>query len=103
MLPAGLFGAHSKSFLVLSGVPTPRGFVGHGCLAFMDGYRMNESSCSGEMREPIERLRKMPPTSRLEACKQLDIPAGAALEAVSVYEPDGAKHSGGSKRVPAPI
>lgn len=45
MLPPGLFGAHSKNFLVFSGVPDPRGSIGHGCLYFMDdaqksrGYR----------------------------------------------------------------
>jgi hypothetical protein len=45
VLPPGLFGSHSKNFLVLSGVPDPRGNIGHGCLYFMDdaqksrGYR----------------------------------------------------------------
>jgi hypothetical protein len=34
MLPPGLFGAHSKNFLVLADVPAPRGNAGHGCLAF---------------------------------------------------------------------
>ncbi len=52
MLPPGMFGAHLKSFLVLAGVPEPRGNVGHGCLIFMDGYRSKDgAACRGVPRE----------------------------------------------------
>jgi hypothetical protein len=103
MLPAGLYGAQNKSFLVLSGVPTPRGNVGHGCLAFMDGFRMSEHGCRGDMRHLIDKLRQLPPANGLEACRMMNVPSGAALHAVSAYQPEGAKHSGNSARVAAPI
>jgi hypothetical protein len=104
MLPAGLHGAHSKKFLVLAGVPAPRGQPGHSCVAFMDGYRVgNEMICHGDERSAIERLRTLPAADALQGCRLLDVPADAAIEAVSAYEPDGAVHSGGSKRIPAPI
>jgi hypothetical protein len=45
MFPAALHGAHLKNFLVLSGVPAPRGDAGHGCVMFMDGFRMNGAHC----------------------------------------------------------
>jgi hypothetical protein len=45
MLPPGLLGAHALKFLVLPGVPSPRGDAGHSCVALMDGYRMNGTSC----------------------------------------------------------
>jgi hypothetical protein len=103
MLPAGLYGAHSKSFLVLAGVPQPRGNAGHGCLAFMDGFRTNDgATCHGEMREALQRLKDLPANAP-SACRVLDMPAEAAVEAVSIYEPKGAKHSGGSKRKPEPV
>ena len=52
MLPPGLFGGHLKNFLVLPGVPAPRGSAGHGCLIFMDGYRSNNGpNCSGVLKE----------------------------------------------------
>ena len=50
MLPPALFGAHLKNFLVLSGVPAPRGNPGHGCLMSMDGYRANGANCPGPGR-----------------------------------------------------
>jgi hypothetical protein len=103
MLPPGLYGAHNKSFMVLRGVPAPRGHVGHGCLAFMDGFRTNEMGCSGDMRRVIEKLGKLPPPERLEACRMMTVPPGATLHAVSAYEPDGAKHSGNRARVASPI
>ncbi|HZR74868.1 hypothetical protein [Bradyrhizobium sp.] len=45
MLPPGLFGAHSKNFLVLAGVPAPHGNVGHGCLFFVDDPRKDSGHC----------------------------------------------------------
>jgi len=52
MLPPELTGSHLKNFLVLPGVPMPRGNAGHGCLMFMDGYRTNDSSyCSSLLRQ----------------------------------------------------
>jgi hypothetical protein len=51
MLPPGLFGSHSKNFLVLPGVPAPRGNAGHGCVIFVDGYRSNDGpGCGGILR-----------------------------------------------------
>lgn len=104
MLPAGLHGAHSKKFLVLPGVPAPRGKPGHSCIAFMDGYRVgNEMVCHGDERGAVERLRTLPSAEAALGCRVLDVPPDAAIEAVSGYEPDGAVHSGGSKRIPAPV
>ena len=104
LLPAGLNGAHSKSFLVLAGVPQPRGNTGpHSCLALMDGFRTNDApTCHGDMREALQRLKDMPKEATT-ACRMLEVPADAAVEAVSIYEPKGAKHSGGSKRKPEPV
>jgi hypothetical protein len=104
MLPAGLNGAHSQKFLVLSGVPAPRGHPGHSCVVHMDGFRVsNAMLCHGEERSAVDLLKVLPPAESLAACRILDAPADAAFEAVSAYEPDGAQHSGGSKRVAAPI
>jgi hypothetical protein len=99
-LPSGL-AAYNKKFLVLPGVPSPRGHPGNSCIAYMDGFRVSdESLCFSEERETIRRLHALPSN---EACKLLDVPADAAVEAVSAYEPDGAIHSAGSKRLPVPI
>jgi hypothetical protein len=38
-----------------------------------------------------------------QACRLIDPPAGAWLEAVSSYEPEGAEHWFRSKRIPMPI
>lgn len=103
MLPPGLHGGHNKSFLVLGGVPAPRGNAGHGCLAFMDGFRMDAMGCSGNMRDAIEKLRKLPPQERTESCRMLTVPPDATLHAISAYQPEGASHSGGSARVASPI
>lgn len=51
MLPPGLFGAHSVTFLVLPGVPAPRGNAGHGCVIFEEGYRGDGPRCGGILRE----------------------------------------------------
>jgi hypothetical protein len=102
MLPAGLHGAHSKNFLVLSGVPAPRGNVGHGCLAFMDGFKAGDH-CYGEARDGIERLKKLPDANTALQCRLLVPPADVSVEAVSMYEPKGAKHSFDSIRVPSPV
>ena len=104
MLPAGLNGAHSQKFLVLSGVPAPRGHPGHSCIVYMDGFRVgNAMLCHGEERSAVDLLKSLPPPERVAACRILDAPADAAFEAVSVYQPDGARHSVGSKRVAAPV
>ena len=104
MFPAGLAGAASKSFLVLPGVPAPRGDPGHSCVASMDGFRVvNEMACLGDERTAIERLRKLAPDEALTACRLMDTPADSIVEAVSVYEPQGAVHSAGSKRTAVPI
>ncbi|MEA2877288.1 MAG: hypothetical protein QOF14_2484 [Hyphomicrobiales bacterium] len=103
-MPAGLHGAHSRKFLVLSGVPAPRGSPGHSCVARMDTFSAGDTMlCHGDEREAIERLGKLPPPEALADCRAVDVPADAAIEAVSAYEPASASHSFGSKRVPAPI
>lgn len=102
MLPAALHGAHLKNFLVLSGVPAPRGNVGHGCLAFMDGFRAQDRQCYGDAWGEIESLKKLS-ESNLAQCRLLDAPEGASVEAISIYEPKEAKHPNGSKRVPSPV
>jgi hypothetical protein len=101
-LPAGLHGAHLKNFLVLSGVPAPRGAVGHGCLAFMDGFRAEGRECYGDAWDGIQTLKKLS-EGNLGQCRLLDAPEGASMEAISIYQPKDAKHSFRSKRVPAPV
>jgi hypothetical protein len=51
VLPPGLFGGHSKRFLVLPGVAAPRGSPGHGCVIFFDGYRSDGPGCHGILRQ----------------------------------------------------
>ena len=102
MLPAGLNGAHSKNFLVLSGVPAPRGRVGHGCLAYMDGFKAEDRSCYGDAWDEIERLKKLPDANSVQ-CRLLTPAANVSVEAVSMYEPKGAKHSFASTREPSPV
>ncbi len=106
MPSGGLAGAHSKSFLVLPGVAAPRGKKGHGCLAFMDGFRINDHlgdrmACYGDDREAIERLKKMPDADAAKSCRLLDPPPGTAIEAVSIYQPEAAKAA--RKRAPQPV
>jgi hypothetical protein len=102
MLPAGLNGAHLKNFLVLPGVPAPRGSVGHGCLAFMDGFKAEDRSCYGDAWESIERLKKLPDANTAQ-CRLLVPSANAGIEAVTIYEPKKAKHSFRSTRVASPV
>ena len=102
MLPAGLNGAHLKNFLVLPGVPAPRGIVGHGCLAFMDGFKAEDRSCYGDAWDSIERLKKLPDANTAQ-CRLLVPSADASIEAVAMYEPKKAKRSFGSTRVPSPV
>ena len=101
-LPAGLYGAHLKNFLVMPGVPAPRGSVGHGCLAFMDGFKAEDRSCYGEAWESIEHLKKLP-DANTAPCRVAVPSAEASIEAVSMYEPKKAKHSFASARVVVPV
>jgi hypothetical protein len=106
MPSGGLAGAHSKNFLVLPGVAAPRGKKGHGCLAFMDGFRINDSlgdrmACYGDDREAIERLNKMPDAEAAKSCRLLDPPPGTAIEAVSIHQPEAAKSA--RSRTPQPV
>jgi hypothetical protein len=103
MLPAGLYGAHLKNFLVLSGVPAPRGSVGHGCLAFMDGFKAIDRACYGEAWDGIESLKKLPDANKAMQCRMLTPPAEVSVEAVSIYQPKAARHSANSIRVPSPV
>ena len=103
MLPPGLHGGHLTNFLVMPGVPAPRGNIGHGCLAFMDGFRAYDQPCFGDAWEGMETLKKLPDANATAACRLLDPPADASVEAVSIYQPKGAKHSGNSTRVPSPV
>jgi hypothetical protein len=100
MLPPGLHGGHLKNFLVLHDVPTPRGNAGHGCLAFVDGFRLD---CPGGKSDLIEKLHKLPPPERLEACRALPVPPGATLEAVATNEPAGHSAVGAGELFPSPI
>jgi hypothetical protein len=106
MPSGGLAGAHSKNFLVLPGVAAPRGKKGHGCLAFMDGFRINDTlgdmiNCYGDDREAIELLKKMPDAEAAKSCRLLEPSPAAAIEAVSIHEPEAARSSG--KPVPQPV
>ena len=105
-MPAGLYGAHSKNFLVLPGVPEPRGKTGHGCLAFMDGFRIkddpgNRMVCYGDNRQAIEQLQNMPGPEATKSCRLLEPPRATTIEAVSIYQPAMAPHS--RERIPAPV
>ena len=102
LLPAGLYGAHSKNFLVLAGVSPPRGKPGHGCLALADGFQVGDN-CWGEEHDAVRRLNSWPTAAELPACRLIEAPPGASFDAVSAYEPDGAQHSFGSRRKPVPI
>jgi hypothetical protein len=89
---------------VLPGVPAPRGHPGHSCVALMDGFRVTTGlTCYGDERESIERLEQFPPDDALAACRLIDAPSDASVEAVSIYEPVGAVHSFRSKRVAVPV
>jgi len=101
-LPAGLYGAHLKNFLVMPGVPAPRGSVGHGCLAFMDGFKAEDRSCYGAAWDSIERLKQLP-DANTASCRVVVPSAEASIEAVSMYEPKKAKHSFASARVAVPV
>ena len=100
-LPAGLYGAHLKNFPVMPGVPAPRGSVGHGCLAFMDGFKAEDRSCYGDAWDSIERLKQLP-DANTASCRVVVPSAEASIEAVSMYEPKKAKHSFASARVAVP-
>jgi hypothetical protein len=101
-LPAGLYGAHLKNFLVMPGVPAPRGSVGHGCLAFMDSFKAEDRSCYSDAWDSIERLRKLP-DANTASCRVVAPSAEAGIEAVSMYEPKKARHSFGSARTAVPV
>jgi hypothetical protein len=105
-LPAGLQGSHARNFLVLSGVPAPRGNAGHGCLAFMDGFRTRDDglSCYGsEGGDGIRRLARLPDPAPAERCRRMTVAPDASIEAVSMYEPKTAKHSFNSPRIAQPV
>ena len=88
MFPVGgLGGGHSKSFLVLPGVSAPRGDVGHGCLAFMDDFRLDELRCLGDDREAVQRLKKLPDPAEARVCRLLELPDDASVEAIAIYKP----------------
>jgi hypothetical protein len=100
-LPEGLAGANAKKFLVLPGVPAPRGHPGHSCIARMDGFAVNNVRfCLREDGEAIERLQALPSG---QGCRMIDPPEKARIAGVSGYEPDGAKHGVGIKSVPHPV
>jgi hypothetical protein len=88
-LPPALYNMTPKRFLVLAGVPAPRGDSSQVCIAQMDGFRVNSvDKCLGHAhQEGIERLRKLPAVESVAQCRLLVPPASASLEAVSVYEP----------------
>ncbi|WP_141713599.1 hypothetical protein [Bradyrhizobium elkanii] len=61
-LPPAMYGGHLKRFLVLPGVPEPRGNVGHGCVIFIDGRATkNGGAClAGLLRSSPKRPRRSP-------------------------------------------
>jgi hypothetical protein len=108
VMPSGLAGGHSKSFLVLPGVPAPRGKRGHGCLAFMDGFRVNDTlgdmmACYGDDREAIQQLQKMPDAEASKSCRLFDPSPDTVIEAASIYQPEAANRPSASGRIPQPV
>jgi len=106
MLPAGLHGGHLKNILVASGVPAPRGGVGHGCLAFMDGFKTTDDgpSCFGsEGADGLRQLAKLPDPVVAEQCRVFAVAPTSSIEAVSMYRPKSATSSFNSARNPEPV
>lgn len=105
MLPP-MFGGYGANILVSAGVPPPRGNVGHGCIGWMDGFRTTEDAplCfSSDVSDALRRLKNLPEPAAVQQCRLLNVAPEASIEAVSMYEPKGAKHSFNSPRVPAPV
>jgi hypothetical protein len=85
-LPIGLYGVGSKHFLVLDGVPSPTGDRAHSCIAYMDGYRMEDATaCIGRFANYPKELAEMPTAASLTACRLWKPPAGASMQGVSIY------------------
>jgi len=82
MLPPGL----GMNFLVLDGVPSPRGDVGNGCVYGMSQFTVSAPHCLGGDQFAIEFLRSIDLNADLSACRLLEPPPGAAMEAVATYE-----------------
>jgi hypothetical protein len=82
-LPAALHGAHTASFLVLDGVSTPRGNAGHGCVYGMAGFTVSGPSCLGAGQYALSFLQRIDLGADLSACRLLDVPTQAAVEAIA--------------------
>jgi hypothetical protein len=88
-MPVGMFGVASLHFLVLEGVPPPKGERSHNCIALMDGFRMEDPvMCVGSPGVMIAKLENWPKPAELEGCKIWRAPEGASLQAVSTSGPD---------------
>ena len=53
-LPAGLYGAHLKNFSCCRACRRRAAASGHGCLAFMDGFKAEDRACYGDAWDSIE-------------------------------------------------
>jgi hypothetical protein len=100
MLPAGLHGGHTKSFLTLAGVAQPRGNAGHGCVYGMTGFTVSEPRCTAGDQIAIPFLQSVDLGADLTACRLLQPPPGAALEAIAIYDTSSRKRPGESGAAP---
>jgi hypothetical protein len=94
-----------KAFLVLPGVPTPRGAgtYGNACVGYMDGFTISdEQLCLGE-REELRYWRALRDADDHGQCRVLAASSQASLQAVSVYTPKGSQRSTSGRPSPMPI
>jgi hypothetical protein len=94
-----------KSFLVLPGVPAPRGVgtYGNACVGYMDGFTISdEQLCLGE-REELRYWRALRTADDHGRCRVLLVSSTTSLQAVSVYKPKGSHRSTPGRRSPMPI
>ncbi len=80
-LPADLYGAHLKNFLLLPGVPRTAN-RGHGCIGSAELGLTENLPCLDS-----EAIFFKPPDDP-QKCRVLDVPASASVTVVSVYEPE---------------
>lgn len=100
-LPVGLYGPRMRRFLVLDGVPPPKGSRGHSCVAYMDDYRVEDPlSCMAGQWNVFQQLAKTAGAEGPSQCRFWEPPAGAALEGVSGYAPKGWERNGDARNAP---
>ncbi len=87
-LPGGLHIGAGLKLLVPDGVPMPPKTPGFDCIARIDPEaEPPDPFCFGEDRYAVAHLRSLPAADQLGACRLIEPPADASLEAVSAYEP----------------